>query len=154
MKNLLDEAPRQGLLERLGRLSAGSQRTWGRMDVGQMLCHVADPLRIALGDMAAADASNVFTRSLLKWLVLAGMPAPKGKVQTFPELDQVAGGGTPPAGFAEDLSRLRALLDRFVDQAAAGRPFVRSPGFGRLSARSYGRLMYVHMDHHLRQFGV
>jgi hypothetical protein len=28
------------------------------------------------------------------------------------------------------------------------------PAFGRLSGRAWGALVYRHMDHHLRQFGL
>jgi hypothetical protein len=111
-------------------------------------------MRIALGEMDVKDASSVFTRSVLKWLVLSGMPPPKGKVETFPELDYAQGGGTPPAELAADLATFEATLDRFLERAAAGKAFTRSPAFGKLSARGYGRLMYVHMHHHLKQFGV
>ena len=97
---------------------------------------------------------NLFTRTILKWLVLSGVPAPKGKVETFPELDYAKGGGTPPAELAEDLDALRGSVERFVERASTGEPFVTSPAFGKLSPRSYGRLMYVHMHHHLKQFGV
>ena len=154
MRNLLDETTRRELLQRVGRLSADSQRLWGRMSVGEMVCHVTDAMRIALGEMEAEDASNVFTRSVLKWLVLAGMPAPKGKIETFPELDYAKGGGRPPAELAAERATLETTLDRFLERASSETGFSRSPAFGRLSPRAYGRLMYVHMHHHLKQFGV
>ena len=154
MKNMLDEAARTAVLGRIARLTPESQRRWGKMDVGQMVCHLTDPMRIALGEMTAKDAANVFTRSVLRWLVLAGVPAPKGKIETFPELDYTKGGGTQPKTLAADLETFRSALARFVERASSGPAFERSPGFGRLSPRAYGRLMYVHMDHHLKQFGV
>lgn len=154
MKNLLDEHDRRGLLARLGQLTPHRAARWGRMDVGQMVCHLADPLRIALGELAAADASNLLTRTVLRWMVLAGVPAPRGKVKTFPEIDQVDGSGTAPTDLAADVQTLRTLVDRFVAHAGAGKRFTRSPGFGALSPRQYGRLMYLHVDHHLEQFGV
>jgi len=154
MKNLLDTACRQEILDRLGRLSPESSRLFGRMDVGQMLCHLADPMRVAFGEIQAVDASNLFTRTFLRWMVLSGAPTPKGKVETFPELDHAKGGGTQPTDFASDLEALRAMISRFVEHASAGKSFAPSPVFGELSGRAYGRLMYVHMCHHLEQFGV
>ena len=154
MKNLLDEHDRRGLLARLGQLSPHRAARWGRMDVGQMVCHLADPLRIALGDLAVPDASSLVTRTVLRWMVLAGVPAPRGKVKTYPQIDQVDGGGTAPTDLVADVATLRALVDRFVDHAASGGRFVPSPAFGALTPRRYGRLMYLHFDHHLEQFGV
>jgi hypothetical protein len=154
MKNLLDASCREAVLARLDRLAPDTPALWGRMDVNQMVCHVTDPLRLALGDLPARDVSNPIRRTLLKWAVLGGMPPPKGKIATFPEIDQVAGGGTPPTSLAADVEALRRELARFVDRAASGGALAPSPAFGRLSGRAYGRLQYVHMDHHLRQFGV
>lgn len=153
MKNLLDPETRRDLLARFERLAPGTPARWGRMNVEQMVCHVADPVRIALGDLPARDHSTFFRRHVLKRLVLAGMPAPKGKVPTFPEIDQARGGGTPPTTLDEDRRTLGRLVERFVAEAPqdALRP---SPGFGRLSGREYGRLMYAHMHHHLKQFGA
>ena len=78
----------------------------------------------------------------------------KGKVETFPELDYAKGGGTPPTNLASDVDTLRDTVARFVAHAADGKAFVRSPAFGRLSGRAYGRLMYVHTSYHLKQFGA
>lgn len=154
MRNLLDEDARRFLLARLGRLTPDRPARWGRMTARQMVCHVADPLRIALGELEVPDASNLLTRTVLRWMVLAGVPAPRGKVKTYPEIDQVAGGGTPPQEFEADVDALRDLVARFVARAASGGHLVPSPAFGALSPRAYGRLMYLHLDHHLDQFGV
>jgi len=153
MKNLLDERWRDSLLARFDQLEPSSERRWGRMNVEQMICHVSDPIRIALGEMEVADVSNVMTRTVLRWLVLAGMPAPKGKVKTFEEIDQVAGSGTPPTSLDEDRATLKTLIDRLVADAPKGQ-LAPSPAFGKLSGRQYGRLFYCHMHHHLNQFGV
>ncbi len=153
MKNLLDEAHRANLLARIDRLSTTSERRWGRMSVEQMICHVSDPLRIALGEMQVADASTFMTRTALRRLVLLGAPAPKGKVDTFPEIDQVEGGGTAPTSLDEGGATLRGRIARLVREGPENR-LAPSPIFGRLSGRQYGRLMYVHMHHHLKQFGA
>jgi hypothetical protein len=153
MKNALDHKWRDSLLARLGQLTPNSQRKWGRMDVAQMICHVTDPLRIAIGEMQAMDKSTLLTRTLLKWMVLAGVPAPKGRVKTFPEIDQAAGGGTPPASLDADRATLRSLLERIEERSRTG-ALERSPLFGKMTGRQFGRLTYVHLDHHLKQFGV
>jgi hypothetical protein len=106
MNNLLDDRARTGILSRLERLEDGQRAQWGRMNVNQMVCHLGDQFRIALGQIRPADCSGFLSRTVLKWMVLAGAT------------------------------------------------FSASPAFGKLSNRQWGRLAYVHMDHHLRQFGV
>ena len=153
MKNLLQAAACEHLLARFDQLEPKTEARWGRMNVEQMICHVSDPLRIAFGELEAADVSNFMTRTLLRWLVLAGMPPPKGKVDTFAEIDQVKGAGTPPTSLDQDRETLKSLVERFVAEAPNDQ-LTPSPGFGRMSGRQYARLFYVHMDYHLKQFGV
>jgi hypothetical protein len=123
------------------------------MDVGQMVCHLADSFRLSLGDLQVQDISTFFTRTVLRWMVLSGMPTPKGKIATYREMDQVAGHGTRPTTLDADRAQVKALVERFVAAASENR-VAPSPAFGRLSGRQYARLQYLHMDHHLRQFGV
>ncbi|MBK9525384.1 MAG: DUF1569 domain-containing protein [Bacteroidetes bacterium] len=33
------------------------------------------------------------------------------------------------------------------------RPNAEHPYFGKLSSREWGRITYLHLDHHLKQFG-
>lgn len=66
MKNLLDDACRRELLVRFDRLSPDAGARWGRMNGSQMVCRVADPLRIALEELEVADQSSPLTRTLLR----------------------------------------------------------------------------------------
>jgi hypothetical protein len=71
---------------------------------------------------------------------------------TSPEIDQEKD-GTAPGDFAADLARVEALLDRvtaptsILDRQA-------HPYFGRMSHADWLRWGYLHLDHHLRQFGA
>ena len=121
------------------------------MNVGQMICHVTDGYRMALGDREVADRSSFVSRTLLKFLVLNIIPIPKG-VRTAPELDQMRD-GTPPEDFEKDRATLIAAIDKLNSKPA---DFAWSPHakFGPMSRYDWGRLGYKHLDHHLRQFGV
>jgi hypothetical protein len=148
------ETPRVGreLLDRLGRLRPDSARHWGRMSAHQMVCHLCDSTRMALGERDVSPATGAYQRTLLKWLALyAPLPWPPGIV-TRPEIDQVSE-GTQPREFSTDVEALRALTARLIEQAPRidGRTH---PIFGRLSRRAWMRWAFLHMDHHLRQFGV
>jgi hypothetical protein len=71
-------------------------------------------------------------------------------IQTVAEFDQRTA-GTPPGDFAADVARLEALLGEIAPRDA---PWPRHPIFGRMSQRAWLRWAYLHMDHHLRQFGA
>ena len=56
--------------------------------------------------------------------------------------------------FEEERTRLATLIDRFVQHGPESAGRYPHAFFGRLSGDEWGRLMYKHIDHHLRQFGV
>jgi len=139
-------------LARLGTLGPDAPRQWGRMSVGQMVCHLDDSYRSVMGERSASDVSTVFSRTVMKFVALwTPLPWPKG-VPTMPEVDAERG-GTPPAAFESDRARLEQSLRAFVAGARDGR-CVRHPLFGEMSTADWLRWGYAHADHHLRQFGV
>ena len=152
MKSLSKQQDRDEVVARLRQLCPESQRLWGRMSPHQMICHLSDSFRMAMGVRAAELVGNVFQRTVLKWVALhAPLPWPKG-YKTRPEADQELG-GTRPVEFARDRQELEALLARFT---AAQKDFrwQAHPIFGAMSEPVWMRWGYLHMDHHLRQFGL
>jgi hypothetical protein len=154
MKSLAGDVELAELVKRISTLGPDSPRRWGRMSCSQMVCHLSDAFRGPLGDRPPwAPRHNVLTRTLLKWVALrTPLPWPRGRARTSPEIDQVAGGGTPPGQFAEDVAALVELMRRFAAQESSARP--PHSLFGRLSAREWRRWGWAHVDHHLRQFGA
>jgi hypothetical protein len=152
MKTLSNGADKAEILGRLAAIGPASQRRWGRMSVDEMICHLSDALLAALGERKTTPRSNVFTRSGMKWVGLWGpMKWPHG-VRTVPECE-AGKGGTSPAEMENDLRIVRTLLERF----AALPPTFTFPEhglFGHMSYEEWMRWGYLHMDHHLRQFGA
>jgi hypothetical protein len=150
--SLGDSAARARLLERLRRLRADSPRQWGTMTPNEALCHLSDSFLAVSGRRNASLVDNLFTRTLLKWIALHGPGRWPHGVKTRPEVDPKLG-GTKPAGFARDLERLEQLIEQF---AAPDHDFAsfRHPAFGRMSRDDWWRWGWLHVDHHLRQFGV
>ena len=109
-KNIFLEEDYQTILRRINQLTPESQRQWGKMNVTQMLCHTADQLRLAMGFIEVKDQSNFISRNFTKWMALR-MEAPKGKVETLEEINQVEGGGTPSVSFEDDKINLIKLLN-------------------------------------------
>jgi len=144
--NLLVETDRKALLERLRRIEPETPRVWGTMTAHQMICHVSDQLRVALGDVESRDRGTFLHKTLVRWIVVRlPIPAPKGKIQTVPEMLT-----SRPATWDDDVRALEELVERVV----AAESFSPHPVFGRLSRQEWGILGAKHMDHHLRQFGV
>jgi hypothetical protein len=152
MKTLANPKDRDEILQRLSAIAPSSQRRWGKMSAVQMICHLCDALRVSIGEIEAKPADTFLSRTMLRWAAL-WVPAqwPHG-VRTVPECEQGLG-GTPPGQFESDLIELRRLLDRFTEQPRSFE-WQAHPIFGPLSDRGWLRWGYLHMDHHLRQFGA
>jgi hypothetical protein len=145
MPTLLDPADREAILERLRRLEPSSHPRWGTLTAQRMVCHLADSLRVGLGDLPTKRVDTFLSRTLLKWLVVySPVPPPRGKIRTAPEMLT-----TGPTTWTADVAAVEALIGRMA-AAPTGAPH---PTFGPLTHGGWGRLTWKHLDHHLRQFG-
>jgi hypothetical protein len=151
MKSFNDRAMVQSILDRVARIQPASPRQWGRMSPHQMLCHCCDALRFALGERSVTPDITFLNRTVIKHLALyTPIPWPKG-VTTRPEVDQDAS-GTPPVDFEQDRRELLTLIRRYISERPIPRPA--HPIFGNMTEFEWMRWGYMHIDHHLRQFGV
>jgi hypothetical protein len=152
MKTLGRQRDKAEILRRLREVRPESVRRWGRMSAHQMVCHLSDSLRMAMGQRPVTSATSLLRRTILKWIVLyLHLPWPAG-IPTSPEIDQELG-GTTPVDFAADVAQLEALLELVAAQTTSF-DWQAHPTFGRMSHAAWFRWGYLHMDHHLRQFGA
>jgi hypothetical protein len=122
------------------------------MNVHQMVCHVADACRMALGQIHVSDSSGIMTRTLIKWVALYAPVRWRPGIVTRPEIDQLVAGSTP-SDLITDVTAVRTLLDAIANQGRAG-TWPIHPVFGKMTTAQWLRWAYLHTDHHLRQFGV
>jgi Protein of unknown function (DUF1569) len=152
MKTLAHQRDKAEILQRLREVRPESVRRWGRMSAHQMVCHLSDAFRVVIAQKSVSHASGVLQRTVLKWTALyLPVPWPKG-IRTRPEVDQELG-GTKPIDFATDVAQLEALVELMTAQPARVE-WHAHPIFGRMSDADCLRWAYLHMDHHLRQFGI
>jgi Protein of unknown function (DUF1569) len=150
MKNLFEPARAKEVKERIALLGPGSERLWGTMNAPQAVAHCSGGLELALGDKIPP---RMFVGRLFGWIVkpLAlrndepmrrNSPTVKGLV-VQDERD-----------LRTERERLLGLIDRFVAAGPEGCTKLPHSFFGRLTPEEWSILMYKHLDHHLRQFGV
>ena len=150
MGNILKEKYYEEIKERIADLKRDDLPLWGKMNVGEMLCHLADQIKVATGEIICQERSTFMTKVVLKNLILMGMKAPKGKVQTMPEVNPHLMGSKPVSFDADRDYLLRKISDfREADQ----NKMHAHPAFGKLTKNQWGKLIYTHLDHHLSQFG-
>jgi hypothetical protein len=146
MPNLLDEPDRNNIKVRITRLHHDTPRQWGTMTAALTTCHLTDQLRVAMDEIPARRRGNILTRTLIKWYVLNFVTEiSKGKIKTVSEMQS-----TDVGDWENDIHLLCNAIDRFP----RCQQFAPHPVFGPMSPTEWGKLGYIHLDHHLRQFGV
>ena len=152
MKTLARDRCRAEILQRLRTVRPDSVRLWGRMSAHQMVCHLSDACRMALGQKRVSPATGPLPQVVVKWTALYLPLRWPAEIVTRPEIDQQSE-GTCPADFASDVAQLEVFLERVATHSReAGWP--EHPIFGKMSHRAWLRWAYLHADHHLRQFGA
>ena len=147
MKSIFNPRDHRELHDRVQQLKTSQQAQWGTMTPLQMVAHLSDSLRMASGQLEVAPKKVPLRFSPLKQVVLYLLPIPKG-VPTSPELI-----ARTPGDWSREVAELREELNGLVERGAEALAPAH-PAFGKLSAKQWGVLIYRHMDHHLRQFGV
>jgi hypothetical protein len=122
------------------------------MSAHQMICHLSDSFRMAMGQKSVSDATGPLQRTVVKWIALyVPVRWPPG-ILTRPEIDQLCA-GTRPADFAANVAELETLMKLVTTRDKTFR-WAAHPIFGTMSHAAWLRWAYLHMDHHLRQFGA
>ena len=150
MRSLASEETTAAIRTRIQHISPTDQPLWGSMSVHQMLSHLTDAFRCALGERAVAPFRALpLPRPVFKCIALympikwpPGVPAP-------PEIRQKIG-EIPPGDFNTGRDLLLARLDAFVNATNLA---ATHPMWGKMTRAQWMRWGYLHTDHHLRQFG-
>lgn len=151
MHNLTTTKDIADILDRVDKLTPKSRAKWGKMTVNMMLCHAADHHRMMMGDIPAKRRHSYLYQNFMKWWIMRLEKLPRS-MPIVPEIDPKKGGGTPPTHFENDKYLLKNVLLSFA--FLREKELVSHPRFGKFTKQEYGRLAYMHIDHHLRQFGV
>jgi hypothetical protein len=150
MKNLYEPGLAKQIEQRLAQLKPDTPHQWGRMNAAQAVAHCAGAMEWAVDDChRPRTTSGRILGWAIKPMVLRddkplrpGAPTDKTLVMTDEhDLDV-------------ERRRLCALINRFVASGPAGCTSHPHAFFGRLTPEEWAILMYKHLDHHLRQFGV
>ncbi len=149
VKNLYETAVYEEILQRLHKLTPESQRLWGKMSVAQMLAHCKEAFRVPLSDKPLK--ANFFLRLI----------GPLGKKMLYNDKPWRHGLPTAPnfvikdeRDFEKEKAGLTELITRFHHLGPDGTGKFPHPVFGRFTKEQWGKAMWKHLDHHLRQFGV
>lgn len=139
----------QEIIQRIEKLNPSDTPIWGQMNAVEMLSHC-----------------NMAHQSILKAPLSAERPSLKQVVSKFiffrikNEFPRFARGprrfdmkGKVEAGaFEEEKSKYKHIIGKYAK--VEGKIDALHPRLGRLSHAEWGRFVWMHADHHLRQFGL
>lgn len=151
MKNLFDAAVTAQVQTRLKKLGPQSERQWGKMTAPQMLAHCSISMQWALGEVI--PEKGPLPARLLGRLI---------KPMVFRNEDPIRKNSPTAKSLIvadeRDLNSERDHLSGLITKFAAGGSAVCTQHphsfFGKMTPEEWAALMYKHLDHHLRQFGV
>ena len=139
------------LATRISSLTNETPALWGKMNAGQMLSHCCVAYQQVLGENT--DKPGMVMKWMLKTFFKQSMVnevpyrpnLPTGP--TFVRLNQNFDIETEKGKLIAYVQKIQEL----GPEQLSARP---SLSLGKLSAMEWNNLLYKHIDHHLRQFGV
>jgi hypothetical protein len=147
MKSIYNPTDNSELVQRINQLNLNSKAQWGKMSVDQMLKHTNAASEVAFGKQ---ELKINFLMKLVGKLL-------KNKVFNS---EFKKNSPTAPEFIFKDsydfetsknelIKNVQLLQDGHTNIKVMNHPF-----WGKMTYEDWDKLMYKHLDHHLRQFGV
>lgn len=148
MRSIYNKAHNLELIDRINKLTPESQPKWGKMNVAQMLSHCQGPMDVAFGNLK------------LKPNFLIGLLGKMFKNKILNAAEFKKNSPTAPEFIRKDAidfeQSREELINKIIRFSELGQEAIKSnkhPFFGEMSFEDWDRLQYMHLDHHLKQFG-
>jgi hypothetical protein len=151
MKSLYNTLDNQEVVNRITKLTPHAVPNWGKMNVAQMMAHINVTMKTVFGEIK-------FKRSLIGILFgnkyknkltsteeafARGLPTSKKFVTIADQKD-----------FEAEKKNLITYIQKFSQLGPDGVSKDPHPFFGYMNPQQWDTLVWKHLDHHLRQFGV
>jgi hypothetical protein len=136
------------IYNRMTQLQPEAQRRWGKMSVVQMLNHLKIATGSGLHIYQLTDESSFFSRVIVRFVALK-------LLNRFPKNAKGPEGFKKEINDALDFNTEKEQVLSILQKAHSSTYTIHlHPMFGTMPRALWGRLIYRHFDHHLRQFGV
>jgi Protein of unknown function (DUF1569) len=149
--NIFTKEVSDDVINRINKLTAESQRQWGKMDVGKMLAHCSVAYE-TIYEPGKHPAPNFFMKIILKTFVrkmVTGDNPLKKNSQTAPYFIIKS-----DKDFAVEKARLIEYVQKTQQLGEAEFDGKENMSFGVMNKTEWSNMMYKHLDHHLQQFGA
>jgi Protein of unknown function (DUF1569) len=145
--NIFTNTDAQQILHRLSKLGENSIRQWGSLSPAEMCWHCRQQLEFLAKPTPPKVLNTMYRFQPMKWLIIFAIPWPR-EAPTAPSMDAKKSNPAVESLEAEK-SKLIAALETVLkmEKVKATHPL-----FGELGKHYWGRLIWKHLHHHLRQF--
>ena len=149
MNSIYDKASNDAMIARINKLTPETKAVWGKMTVDQMLRHCKLATDVAFGKQGLkVNFLMKILGKLLKKKVFyggdMGKNSPTAKEFTI----------TNHYDLEKEKSELIANFSRFASEGKSAIKTMDHPFWGKMTYEDWDALMWKHLDHHLKQFGV
>jgi hypothetical protein len=149
MDDIFNQQDNQNIVARLQKLTPESQPLWGKMTVSQMLVHCQKPIDVLTGKLQLTGGLLGF---LFGKMAKNNFLKMRGFGKSAPTHPKFRINDTPD--FESEKKLLMAMIETLGQLGKDSIAIDRHPFFGPMTEEEWGSLMYLHLDHHLKQFGV
>ena len=149
MQSLFDVSTYNEMVKRVNALSPSHIPRWGKMNPAQMLAHCRESFRVPLSDK---KMPRMFLGILIGGFIKSALYSEKPWKKNLPTSPQLM--IKDDRDFNEEKEKLLEAIDRFHLRGPAYISKHPHPFFGSFTPEQWGKSMFKHLDHHLRQFGV
>jgi hypothetical protein len=147
MNSIYDKASNDAIIARINQLTPETEGLWGKMNVDQMFKHCTSVIGVAFGEneikvnLMMRVLGRVAKNKVLNNEFLHNSPTAKEFVfiETY--------------DFEQSRNELIEKFSRFAKEGTHAIKTNNHPFWGKMSYEDWDKLMWRHMDHHLRQFG-
>lgn len=147
MPSIYNKTDNQNIVDRINQLTPNSQAVWGKMSVDQMFKHTTCAIEIAFGEktIKVNFLMKIFGKLLKNKIFNSEFQknSPTAKEFIFTE--------------AYDFEASKLELISNFSKFGEGENAIKTmdhPFWGKMTYDDWDKLMWKHIDHHLRQFGV
>lgn len=149
MKNIYNQLHTAEILNRIEHLNPNSKPQWGTMNAAQMLAHCSAFQDIAMGNsFPPRDWLGRFIGRFVRSILFNDKPLPTDvpTISTIRILDD--------RDFETEKEILKQKILTFQSNGPEKCSSHPHPFFGKFTPEQWGKGIYKHLDHHLKQFGV
>jgi hypothetical protein len=149
MNSIFDQKDNHHLIERIKKLNPQTQGLWGKMNVSQMMAHLQEPLLVMTGEKTIKFTlwGRFFGKYLKnKFIKNRGFGKNLLTHEKFKVVDAKQ--------FQNEQEKLINTMLIIQQQGTNVITKNKHPFFGNITHQEWADLMYLHINHHLNQFGV